>query len=184
MIRRLLPASLTLIVAACGASGTPASAGPISGAGGTTAGSPAPGVTLPPGAIPTTSVPATVDSCTLLSDEEIKAATDEGVSDRKPSTLTQVFSSVCDVALDGGGALTVSILPSTGKQLWDVSFGPFIGTSDLLEEAVPGLGDAAGRSANGDEVMVLAGDVLFDIFFIEFGARTRGRSCSTWPRSS
>ena len=172
MIRRLLPASLALLVAACGASGAPSAASPTSAGGGGASGVPA-GATLPPGAIPTTDVPATIDSCTLLSDDDIKLATGEGVTERKPSTLTQVFSSVCDVTLDGGGSLTVSILPTTGKQLWDASFKPFIGT-DVLEVEVPGLGDGAGGSTSGDDVMVLKGDVLFDILFIEFGRQEKG----------
>ena len=67
----------------------------------------------------------------------------------------------------------MSILPSTGKQLWDVSFGPFVGT-DVLEVEVPGLGDAAGGSKSGDDVMVLKGDVLFGILFIEFGRQDKG----------
>ena len=172
MIRRLLPASLALFLAACGASGAPASAGPVSGGGGGGGSGLPAGVTLPPGAVPTTSVPAAIDSCTLLSDDEIKLATGEGVSERKPSTLTQVFSSVCDVTLDGGGSLTVSILPSGGRDMWHVSFEPTIG-SELLAEAVPDLGDAAGRSASGDDVMVLKDDVLLDVFFIEFGRQEK-----------
>jgi len=174
MIRRLLPASLALLLAACGASGAPSAAGPTSGGGGGggggASGLPA-GVTLPPGAIPTTDVPATIDSCTLLSDEDIKAATSEGVTERKPSTLTQVFSSVCDVTLDGGGSLTVSILPSTGKQLWDDSFSPASGVN-YVDESIPGLGDAAGRVGQ-DEIMVLLGDVLYDVQFIEFGRQDK-----------
>ena len=187
MIRRLLFATLALVLAACGASGGPAAAGPATGGpssgagaganGGSATGGVSPtlpgGATLPPGAVPTTDVPATIDSCTVLSDEDIKLATNEGVTERKPSTLTQIFSSVCDITLDGGGSLTVSILPSTGKQLWDVSFGPFVGT-DVLEVEVPGLGDAAGGSKSGDDVMVLKGDVLFDILFIEFGRQDKG----------
>ena len=90
MIRRLLPASLALFLAACGASGAPASAGPVSGGGGGGGSALPAGVTLPPGAVPTTSVPATIDSCTLLSDDEIKLATGEGVSERKPNGVDRL----------------------------------------------------------------------------------------------
>ena len=122
MIRRLLLATLALVLAACGASGGPATAGPATGgarpapAPARTAAAP-PAVSAPrcrvaqhcpPGAVPTTDVPATIDSCTVLSDEDIKLATNEGVTERKPSTLTRItFSSVCDITLDGGGELTV-----------------------------------------------------------------------------
>jgi hypothetical protein len=171
--RSLLPATLALVLAACGGTpnASPSRPGGANPSGGTAAGTDR--ASLPPGAVPTTSVPATIDSCTLLSDDEVKLATGEGVAERKASTLTQVFSSVCNLALDGGGSLTLSILPSTGKKLWDVSFGPFVGT-DVLEVEVPGLGDAAGGSRSGDGVMVLKDDVLFDVQFIEFGRPEKG----------
>jgi hypothetical protein len=172
-LRPLLPATLVLVLAACGGTPNASPSGPVgaSSSGGALGGADRP--SLPPGAVPTTSVPATIDSCKLLSDDEIKLATGEGVVRRKASTLTQIFSSVCDVDLDGGGSLTVSILPSTGKKLWDVSFGPFVGT-DVLEVEVPGLGDAAGGSRSGDGLMVLEDDVLFDVQFIEFARQEKG----------
>jgi hypothetical protein len=139
-VRALLTATAVLVIAGCG-----------SGSG--------------PGSRPTpaaTGEAATIDSCTLLSDAEITAATSHGVNSRTPSTLTQVFSSVCDIDLDGGGALTVSVLPSGGRSLYEKSFEPYIGQANgTLQEAVQGLGDKAGNGS--DEVMVLQGDVLFDI---------------------
>src|SRR3954470_7632484 len=112
---------------------------------------------------------ASIDSCSVLSDEEIQAATDELPTQREPSTLTQVFSSVCDIDLDNGGSLTVSVLPRGGKQMYETSFEPFIGQGDgPLDEAIPGLGDKAARSGQ-DIIMVLKDDVLFEIQYIEFG---------------
>lgn len=127
----------------------------------------------PPPTNPTshTSGPAlSVDSCALLSDDEIRGATGLGVSSRRASTLTQVFPSVCDIELDGTASLTVGIKTSGGRTLYEQSFEPFIGEGDFapLDEAVPGLGDKAGRSGD-DSLMVLSGDVLFDLHYLEFG---------------
>jgi hypothetical protein len=128
-------------------------------------GTASPTQTLPPG--------LSIDACTLLSDAETEAATGEGVLDRTPSTLTQVFRSVCDIELDGGGSLTVSVLGSGGRSLYATSFEPFIGEeSGTLEDAVTGLGDKAGRS-DDDELMVLSGDVLFDVLYVEFGRQDK-----------
>ena len=79
---------------------------------------------------------------------------------------------MCDIELDGGGSLTVSVLPAGGRAMYETSFEPFIGDSENppLDEAVQGLGDKAG-SQGDDEIMVLKDDVLFDIFYIEFGRR-------------
>ncbi len=151
---------LTLILTACGG-GAPqpaATSGNGEGEGGPVAGLP-----TQPG-----QVASAIDSCALLSDEEIQAATDEGVSERRVSTLTQVFPSVCDIVLDGGGSLTVGVRSPGGRSMYETSFEPLIGVGEVLDEAVTGLGDKAARSGDS-EIMVLAGDVLFDIHFI--GAR-------------
>ena len=145
-------AVLTLTLAGCGGAATvPTPAGP---------GGPAP-----------TGQPAgSIDSCSILSDEEIAEATGQGVSERVPSTLTQVFPSVCDIELDGGGSLVVSVLHTGGRSMYETSFEPFIGEGDTppLDSAVEGLGDKAGISGD-DNLMVLKDDVLFDVFYIEFG---------------
>lgn len=147
---------LAIVVAACGGSaGGPPGSEAGAGAGAGSAGA------APGGAA------SSVDACTLFTDEEITSATGEGVSSRAPSTLTQVFESVCDVKLDEAGELTVSILSTGGRQMWEDSFEPTIG-SELLDEAVSGLGDAAAR-ADDNELMVLQGDVLFDIVYLGFG---------------
>jgi hypothetical protein len=112
---------------------------------------------------------ASIDSCAVLSDTDIFAATGEKVLSRKASTLTQVFPSVCDIELDNGGSLTVSVKASGGKQLYDESFEPFIGEENApLDEAIIGLGDKAARGGQ-DTIMALKGDVLFEILYIEFG---------------
>ena len=92
--------------------------------------------------------------------------------------MTRVFPSVCDVELEGGsvfggaGNFTVEVMTTGGKQMYETSFEPFIGQNDfLLTEAVQGLGDKAGRS--DDEIMVLKGDVLFDVFYIEYGRKDK-----------
>lgn len=150
---------LSLILAACGGAAPPAaSSGSGDGVGG-----PIGGLPTQPG-----QVASAIDSCALLSDEEIEAATQEGVSERRVSTLTQVFPSVCDIVLDGGGSLTVGVRSPGGRNMYETSFEPFIGVTEALDETVTGLGDKAARSGES-EIMVLAGDVLFDIHFI--GAR-------------
>ncbi len=132
---------------------------------------------MPPG---TGATPQTggLDACALLTDDEFKAATGEKVASREHSTLTRVFPSVCDVELEGGsvfggaGSFTVEVMTTGGKQMYETSFEPFIGQNDfLLTEAVQGLGDKAGRS--DDEIMVLKGDVLFDVFYIEYGRKDK-----------
>ena len=145
-------ALLTLILAGCGgASAVPTAAGPGNP---TAAGQPA----------------GAIDSCSILSDEEIAMATGQDVSERSPSTLTQVFPSVCDIELDGGGTLVVSVLHTGGRSMYETSFEPFIGEGDTppLDAAVEGLGDKAAISGD-DNLMVLKDDVLFDVFYIEFG---------------
>lgn len=160
MLRVLQGCVLAGAVAACGGSGA---VPPTSGPGGNGAQPPVAGS---PGGGPI----AAIDSCTLLSDEEIEAATGQRVTERSPSTLTQVFSSVCDIELDAGGSLTVSVLPTGGRSMYECCFEPFIGEGGTppLDEAVEGLGDKAGISGD-DDIMVLKDDILFDIFYIEFG---------------
>jgi hypothetical protein len=127
---RLVPFVAALLVASCG--GDSGAATP----------------TLAPGATPvsptaTNGVPATIDACTLLSDAEIAAATAQNVVNRQLSALRpDVFPSICDIELDGGGSLTVSIRATGGRSLYETSFEPFFGDADgYLEEAVIGLGD-------------------------------------------
>jgi hypothetical protein len=131
-------------------------------------------IPTPPAGTGQTPPAAAIDSCTLLSDEEIEVATGHGVLERSASTLTQVFPSVCDIDLEDGGSLTVSVLQAGGRSMYENSFEPFIGEGDFapLDEAVTDLGDKAGRSGD-DELMVLEGDVLFDILYIEFGRRDK-----------
>ena len=158
---RLMPVVAALLIAACGGGASPTP-------------TLAPGAT-PVGATPTNAVPATIDACTLLSDAEITAATGQKVTERTNSTLTQVFPSVCDIELDGGGSLTVSIMASGGRMMYETSFEPFIGEENgPLDEAIEGLGDKAGQQGD-DNVMVLVGDVLFDVFYIEFGRNDKER---------
>lgn len=159
----LLAASIaSVIIVAC--SGAPATFVPPADG---TAGSPG-GNQGQPG-----QVASSLDSCAVLSDAEIEAATGESVVERKTSALRpDVFPSICDIELDGGGSLTVSVRASGGRSMYENSFEPFIGQDSYLEEAVDGLGDKAGRAGN-DTLMVLKDDVLFDIQFIEFGRRDR-----------
>src|SRR5262249_14327986 len=153
--RAILIGSMAATVAACAGSspGAASTASPGGDAPGRTSGGAA---------------AATVDSCQLLGDDAIQAGTGEHVSSRSPSTLTQVFSSVCDIELDGGGKLTVRVLPTGGRAMYERSFEPTIGKGDVLDEAVPGLGDKAARPGD-DELMGLVGDTLFDSAYIEFG---------------
>ncbi|HUG47949.1 MAG TPA: hypothetical protein VMP67_06000 [Candidatus Limnocylindria bacterium] len=147
-------ALLALIVAACGGAAGP----PLPGAPGGTD-RPRPDVPTQPGQ------PAgSIDSCALLSDEEIEAATGTGVVERRPSTLTQVFPSVCDIQLDGG-ELTLGVKSSGGREMYECCFEPFIGEDSYLDEAVSGLGDKAGQ-AGQSALMVLEDDVLFDVQLI------------------
>jgi hypothetical protein len=158
-LTRLLPAALALLISACGGGGpTPAPGStPTPGSGSATTG-------------PTNPLPATIDACTLLSDAEVEAATGYGVTSQQLSNLRpDVFPSICDIELDSGGALTVSIRASGGKELYETSFEPFIGEENgPLDVAITGLGDKAGQQGD-DNIMVLTGDVLFDVFYIEFG---------------
>jgi hypothetical protein len=146
-----------MLVVACGGTGPSATPGP------TLPGSTPAGATLQPG--------LTVDACTVLSDAEIQAATGESVVERQLSDLRpDVFPSICDIELDGGGSLTVSVRASGGRSLYETSFEPFIGDDDgYLDEAILGLGDKAG-SSGGDAVMVLKGDVLFEVMYFAFGS--------------
>ena len=149
---------VALVLTACGGTAAPATPVPGSGTGGG------------PGPLSSTllgQAAGPIDSCALLSDEEIEAATGERVSERRVSTLTQVFPSVCDILLENGGSLFVSVLSSGGRAMYETSFEPFIGQGETppLDEAVPGLGDKAGRSGQG-VLMVLKDDVLFDLQYI------------------
>jgi hypothetical protein len=174
MIRVLVYAVTAIALVACGGGGGPAA----TPAGAGRSGAPPsvirvgstgnPGNPGGPGGAggPTT----TIDSCTILTDQEIEAATGQKVVERRPSTLTQVFSSVCDIELDGTGSLTVSVLPTGGRSMYETSFEPYIGQGDTppLDQAVTGLGDKAGISGD-DSLMVLKDDVLFDVFYLQFG---------------
>jgi hypothetical protein len=155
MTRLVLSASLALLLAACGGPGaqptlpqTPDPSGP--------------------GQSPSV---GSIDSCSLLSDGEIEAATGQRVVDRQLSALRpDVFPSICDIELDGGGSLTVSVRSSGGRSMYEDSFEPFIGDGEGLDEAVLGLGDKAARSGD-DVLMVLDDDVLFEVQYFEFGRR-------------
>lgn len=152
---------LALLFIACGGASGP----PLPGAPGSTD-RPLPGTTTPPG-----EETGSIDACTVLSDEEMKAATGQAVIERRASTLTRVFPSVCDIQLDGGGSLTVSVKASGGREMFECCFEPLIGENNLDEEAVSGLGDKAIRG--GDTLMVLKDDVLFDVHYIEVGRQDR-----------
>jgi hypothetical protein len=163
--------AMLALVAACGGQtlGIPTPPAASSGPTGNTS--------LPP-AGGSTDASAGIDACALLTDDEVEAGTGEAVDSREHSTLTRVFPSVCDIGLEGGsvfggaGSLTVEVMTTGGKQMYETSFEPFIGQNDfLLVEAVPGLGDKAGRS--DDEIMVLKGDVLFDVFYVEYGRKDK-----------
>jgi hypothetical protein len=154
-----------------------------SGAGGvSTPGSPGPGGAYPSAIrVGSTSAPgapaapsANIDSCTVLSDAEIQAATGHRVLEMTPSHLTRVFPSVCDIDLEAGGTLTIGITSSGGRSMYETSFEPFIGqgSNPPLDRAVEGLGDKAGI-ADDDDLMVLTGDVLFDILWISAGGTDR-----------
>jgi hypothetical protein len=161
-------ALLTVVTFACSSVSPAAPGGPgsstVGDAGRPTANPANPGGPAQPG-----QGGASIDSCSILSDEEIQAATDELPTQRRASTLTQVFSSVCDINLDNGGSLTISVLPQGGKAMYETSFEPFIGEgAGPLDEALSGLGDKAARSGQ-DIIMALKDDVLFEIQYIEFG---------------
>ena len=113
---------------------------------------------------------AGIDACTLLSDEEVRAGTGHDVADQTQSRLTRVFPSVCDIDLVAGGSLTIGIMSTGGRAMYENSFEPFIGqgSSPPLDRAVAGLGDKAGISGD-HSLMVLEGDVLFDIFYLSPG---------------
>jgi hypothetical protein len=158
-----------LAVAGCGG-GTPSTSTPSSPAPNQTSRpttqSPSNLPTAPNGSGP---VAAAIDACTLLSDGEIEAATGQSVVNRQLSALRpDVFPSICDIELNGGESLSVSVRATGGRSLYETSFEPFIGQGEVLDEAVVGLGDKAGRSGD-DELMVLQGDVLFDASYLAFG---------------
>ncbi len=172
--RAALGVLLVLVITACGSSGAaPATSG---GSGGGASGGGGSGVASPPpqGAGGNTGAVPAIDACALLSDEELEAATGQRVTKRTASTLTQVFPSVCDLAFDEGAQLTVSIMASGGRSMYEESFEPFIGENELLEETVTDLGDKAGRSGD-DYLMVLAGDTLFDLQYLEFWRADKAR---------
>jgi hypothetical protein len=128
-----------------------------------------PPVSVPPipGGVPTTGPAApgaNIDSCALLTDAELMSGTGHAVVSRAPSTLTRVFPSVCDIELDVG-SLTVSVMSVGGRSMYETSFEPFIGQDSFLDRALEGLGDKAGM-AGDDDIMVLSGDVLFDLFYL------------------
>lgn len=157
---RRIPASLitcvlmAALLAACAGNPTATPAGPG-------------GQTPPPAGAPGTAP----DACAALTDAEVETATGKRILERRVSTLTQVFPSVCDMELEGNALLTVSIKATGGRELWECCFKPFIG-GEVIDEEVPGLGDQAGRS--GDSMlMVLKGDTLFDLHYIEFGRTDR-----------
>ncbi len=153
-----LVALACVTVAACGAAPEASTTGIDQGAGST-----------PPADVASPAV-GSVDACSLLSDAEIQSATGHEVVDRTASTLTQVFPSVCDISLGEAGSLTVKVLPTGGRSLYETSFEPYIGEgiSPALDEAVTGLGDKAGVSGD-DDLMVLKDDVLFELLYTEFG---------------
>jgi hypothetical protein len=172
--KRLGTAALLLVVAACGGTGqtAPPNAGQTQSA--PTAGAPAQASDAPsiliPGGVPTPGAVApgaTIDSCALLSDADLLAATGYPVAVREVSHLTRLFPSVCDIEMEDGGALSVSIMPTGGRVMYETSFEPFIGEGEtpILDRAVEGLGDKAGISAD-DTLMVLTGDTLFELFYL------------------
>lgn len=142
-------------------------------------GGPPGALATPPGALATPPAAiggptSAIDACALLSDAEIEAATGQRAAQRTASTLTQVFPSVCDIELDGGASLIVGVKATGGREMYECCFEPFIGEGSTppLDEAVSGLGDKAGRSGD-DVLMVLAGDVLYEVQYIEFGRQDR-----------
>jgi hypothetical protein len=105
-----------------------------------------------------------IDACALLSEQEIEAGTSRPVLEINRSNLTRVFPSMCDIDLVEGGTITIGIMPSGGRSMYECCFEAFIGEGENppLDRAVDGLGDKAGIADDSD-LMVLKGDVLFDI---------------------
>src|SRR5262245_12818650 len=63
---------------------------------------------------------SSIDSCAILSDAEIQAGTGSAVLERRTSNLRpDVFPSICDITLDDGSFLTVSVRSNGGNAMYE-----------------------------------------------------------------
>ena len=112
---------------------------------------------------------ASIDACTLLTDEEIKAATGFSPKSHAPESLG-VFDFGCAWELDNEGdaawSITIGVTTSGGRAFYDRYVAPPVGEGEVIE----GIGDDALQSDVGD-VTAVKGDTVFSVLYIEFPAR-------------
>lgn len=160
-----------LVLAACG--GPAATTGP-GGPGATAAGDGATqgsGGTQNPGGGTATTPPTggggTVDACTLLTADDIKAVTGYAVAKARPTAQNIVFPSGCEWELVAKEivppSIVLGIMTTGGKAYYDTYFKPY--NEEQGNTPIAGLGDEA-VDVDFGAVMVLKGENLFNLQYL------------------
>lgn len=162
---KLLPFAATMAVAIAACGGTAATTGP--GVPGATSGSPtqAPvgGATQPPGG-----GGSTVDACSFLTDDDIKAVTGYAVAKKTPGAQAGIFLSGCEWELVAPDemvppSIALGIMTEGGKAYYEKYMEPY--NTEQNATPIDGLADKAVDAGFG-VVQAVKGDVFFNLQYL------------------
>lgn len=159
----VLAATAVVALAACGGGAAPTAPG---GGGSTQAA----GATQNPGGGAATQNPGggpTVDACSFLTADDIKAVTGYAVEKAVSGPQGGVFASGCEWALVSNEivqpAIVLGIMTQGGKAYYDRYFAPFENADG--NEPISGLGDKA-IDVGASTVQVIKGDTFFNLQYL------------------
>ena len=154
-------AAATLAACGGGPSGASAPDVPCATSGTASTGTGGAGTTQRPGG------GGSVDACTLLTADDIKAVTGYAVSKAVPTAANIVFPSGCEWELVASEivppSIVLSIMTSGGRSYYATYFKPYNGEEGRTP--IAGLGDEAVDDGFG-AVMVVKGDNLFNLQYL------------------
>lgn len=109
-----------------------------------------------------------VAACSLLSDDDVMAATGHRVVGRQPGPTFGIFENGCVVDLDDEGSpsnldIQIGIIQPGGQRYYDTYFKPF--AAENGQEPVPGVGDEA-LSETADGILVKTGDAFLSVQYV------------------
>lgn len=159
-----LAATTAVAIAACGGAAT------TSAPGGGGATQPAGATQSTGGGVPTQQPGGgqTVDACSLLTAEDIKAVTGYAIDKAVPGPQGGVFASGCEWGLIAENeiippSIVLGIMTTGGKAFYDQFFAPFENADG--NKPISGLGDKA-IDVGASTVQVIKGDAFFNLQYL------------------
>jgi hypothetical protein len=164
MKRNVTAALFALVVVACGGASVASPTGaPTATPGGPAGGTPSVSVTVAP-----TAGGASIDSCALLSDDEIAQATGRQVASKTPGPAIGTFADSCSWELTQTSddtvpwSIDIGVMASGGRSYFDTYLSSLEGT-----DPVTGVGDAAVIDGAGG-ITAVKRDTLISVLVIAF----------------